>query len=232
MKNIAIIIPAYNPDINLIEIINNLISKNILNIIVINDGSKIENEKYFREIKNKCVILKNESNQGKGNSIKKGLSYLSNLYSNNELIGIITVDADGQHCVEDILNIYNTLKINYKNNNDMILLGSRNFKTNKKVPFRNKIGNKISSFLIKKLKKIKIKDTQSGLRGIPYKYFKDFIKIEGNRYEYEQNCLNYIIRNQIPFKEIDIKAIYEKKQKSNFNIIKDSCKIFISILRT
>ena len=42
MKNIAIIIPAYNPDEKLVEIINNLVSKNILNIIVINDGSKKE----------------------------------------------------------------------------------------------------------------------------------------------------------------------------------------------
>ena len=71
MKNIAIIIPAYNPDEKLVEIINNLVSKNILNIIVINDGSKKESEKYFVEIKDKCTILKNKLNEGISQSHKK-----------------------------------------------------------------------------------------------------------------------------------------------------------------
>ena len=93
------------------------------------------------------------------------------------------------------------------------------------------MGNKISSFFILKFKKVKIKDTQSGLRGIPYKYLKYFENIKGERYEYEQNCLNFIIKSRIPFREVEIETIYNKNLKSNFNIIKDSWRIFISMLR-
>ena len=231
MKNIAIIIPAYNPDEKLVEIINNLVSKNILNIIVINDGSKKESEKYFVEIKDKCTILKNKLNEGKGKAIKKGISYLCNLNNNHELIGIVTADADGQHSVNDIINICNILEYNYRNEKNLIILGSRNFDVNKKIHFKNKMGNKISSFFILKFKKVKIKDTQSGLRGIPYKYLKYFENIKGERYEYEQNCLNFIIKSRIPFREVEIETIYNKNLKSNFNIIKDSWRIFISMLR-
>ena len=227
MDNI-IIIPAYNPDNILIQLVDEIIDKVSKRLIVINDGSEEKYNDIFEKVKTKVELLENDKNMGKGYSLKKGLKYIQeNL--NIDIIGVITVDADGQHCVKDIETIYKKMKENYKEGKEKIILGSRNLNV-QGIPIKNKLGNKISSYILKKKMKIWIKDTQTGLRGIPIKYIKQFINIEGNRYEYEQNMLIYSIKNKIAFEEIEIKAIYNKN-KSNFNVILDSYKVIQAILK-
>lgn len=43
----SVIIPAYNPDSKLIELIGKIKKHNINKIIVVNDGSNISSEPYF-----------------------------------------------------------------------------------------------------------------------------------------------------------------------------------------
>ena len=50
MNNFIIVIPAYNPDIRMVEVVKNLVDK-FKFIIVVNDGSKVNSLKYFNEIK-------------------------------------------------------------------------------------------------------------------------------------------------------------------------------------
>ena len=96
--NVLIIIPAFNPDENLKNVIDKLIQRNFKNIIVVDDGSK--NYKPFEEIKDKVIILKHNKNKGKGEALKTAFKYCVN---NEETANVvITVDADGQHDVEDV----------------------------------------------------------------------------------------------------------------------------------
>ena len=147
-------------------------------------------------------------------------------YSLNKknILGVITVDADGQHSLKDINRIAKKLKENLDNNQEKIILGARNFKQ-KNVPLKNKIGNIINSYIMQKSKKIKIKDTQTGLRGIPAKYLNELSQLEGDRYEYEQNMLLYIIDKKIPFEELDIETIYNKENRTHYRTIQDTYKI-------
>ena len=215
--NIWIIIPAYNPNYKLVELIENLYKYN-KNILVINDGSSKESNKYFEKIKEKCIILNSSENKGKGNALKKGFKYI--VENEKSFIGVVTVDADGQHQIEDIIKIENEIKDNPKK----IILGYRDF-DKENVPFLNKISNKMMCFLNKKIYGYNIKDTQTGLRGIPRSYLKEFINIYGERYEYEYNVLKYIQLKNIEFCQIAINTIYDKKIKSNYKKIIDSIKI-------
>lgn len=227
MEDIVIIIPAYNPDEELVRLVEELNRRKFSKIVVINDGSKLECNQYFDLIKDKCYLLKNNENKGKGNALKKVFNFLRK--QDCDFKAVVTVDADGQHCVEDVNNIANKLRENSKNGNEKIILGSRNF-YQKKIPIKNKIGNRIGAYIFRKTKKMQISDTQSGLRGIPLKYLKDFENIQGERYEYEQNCLNYIAYNHIPYEEVFIKTIYKEKQKSSFRIIKDTYRVIRAFL--
>ena len=223
-ENIAVIIPAYNPNEKLIKVVDEISNKITNKIIVINDGSS--SKKVFRKVKKNCIILENEINKGKGYSLKKGLIWL--LEHENKIIGIITVDADGQHATEDINNIAKKLEENSNKDKHKIILGVRDF-SQRNVPLKNKLGNKITVKIFRKKTGVEIKDTQTGLRGIPMKNVKEFINIKGNRYEYEQNMLIYVIQKGIPFEEIYINTIYNKS-KSNFNVIIDSYKIIKAII--
>ena len=91
-------------------------------------------------------------------------------------------------------------------------MGSRDF-NQKGIPVKSKIGNIVISYLFQKKSGIYLKDTQTGLRGIPITYLKQLINIEGSRFEYEQNMLKYIIKEKIKLEELKIKTVCKRSTK-------------------
>ena len=215
-EKIIILIPAYNPDKELIKLVKELTEN--YKIIVINDGS--DSKKYFNAIKKDCKILEHSVNKGKGRALKTGFRYIIENYHN--AIGVVTIDADGQHDIQDIYKICEV----FKQQSDILIFGKRNFDS-KEIPFRSRIGNKMISRLIEKKTRKNIGDTQTGLRAIPIKYLKDFERIYGERFEYETNVLLYCIKQKINIHEIAIKSIYKNKNKmSHFRMLRDSMIIY------
>lgn len=215
------IIPALNPDEKLVNSVKELIKNNFEKIIIINDGS--ESDKIFNEVGKlkECIILTHDINQGKGRALKTAFSYYKeNLMDNYE--GVITLDADGQHKISDVINLCNILV-----DNKLFILGTRLFNT-KETPFRNKFGNRLTSKLFKKLYGVYLKDTQTGLRAIPNHLIDLHLQSYGERFEYEINALIDLVKAYEKILQIDIETVYlENSNKgSHFNPIKDSFRIY------
>lgn len=226
-KKILILIPALNPTQDFIEYVELLIKSNFKNILVINDGSEEKCNSIFEKIElySECNIITHLKNEGKGKSIKDGLSFFQKMNNVDEFIGIITVDCDGQHSIKDVINIANEMS----KNNNALLLGMRTF--DKSVPIKSSIGNKITSNIFKILYGEKISDTQTGLRGIPNSLIDNFINLVGNRYEYETNMLIECILKRIKILEIPIQTIYiDDNSNSHFRPIIDSACIYWKLL--
>lgn len=224
-KDITILIPALNPDKKMVTLISNLIKNNFTNIIVVNDGSNKEHLDFFKQIEKHATILTHAINLGKGRALKTGFNYYLN--NNSDCIGVITVDADGQHQIEDINKIY--LKL--KENPDNLILGARTF-NQKNVPFRSKFGNIITKKLFNFLTGLKIQDTQTGLRAIPNVYLEKLLSIDGERFDFEMNMLMYTKQENITVLEENIETIYlEENKSSHFNPFTDSLKIYTIFLK-
>ena len=156
-------------------------------------------------------------------ALKTGFKYC--LENEKTIKGIITLDADGQHTIEDVNKIYEK----FRSNNTNVILGSRDF-SGKDIPLRSKIGNIMISKIVKRKTGIEIKDTQTGLRAIPIQYIKDFEEIEGAGFEYETNMILNCINKKIEIIELPIKTVYENNNKmSHFKSIKDSAKIYRAV---
>jgi glycosyltransferase involved in cell wall biosynthesis len=223
---IPVLIPAYEPDNQLPELINKLIDLGITCIIVVNDGSgEGSNEIFNRSRYNKlCHVCTHATNLGKGRAIKTGLNFaLANI---PDLTGIVTADADGQHLPEDIMAVHRMLSENPQN----LILGCRSFSDD--VPLRSKLGNEITKKVFHILTGVKVSDTQTGLRGIPGCYIPECIKLDGERYEYEINMLASSGKNRIMIKEVPISTVYiEKNSSSHFNPVLDSLRIYFVLFR-
>ena len=219
MKKLAII-PAYEPDKKLIELVKEL-NDNNYNVVVINDGSGKKYKKIYDSLDAKVIEYK--ENQGKGYALKKGLEYIKKEYPNSI---IVTMDADGQHLVKDANKLYEYVKEHPK----QMALGSR-FRS-KKTPLRSKIGNTITMVVFKLITGSKIYDTQTGLRAFSSELIPFLLNIEGNRYEYEMNVLLNLNKNRIKSKEIPIEVIYlDNNKASHFRTIKDSYLIYKEIIK-
>ena len=221
---IVVLIPALNPGDEFIKYSKELTDNNV-HLIVIDDGSSKEYKYIFDEIK-KCkntTVLTHTTNKGKGRGLKTGFDYYLNNFNSNETAGIITADSDGQHTIKDVLDIGRELS---KLDKPSLILGTRDFNL-KQVPFKSRNGNKITTFVFKLLYGKKINDTQTGLRGISYDIIKDFISIEGERFEYEINMLIDAVRKKIPIIEHKIETVYiNNNSESHFRPFKDSFKIY------
>ncbi|NLA32767.1 MAG: glycosyltransferase family 2 protein, partial [Mollicutes bacterium] len=219
MKDIAIIIPIYNPDLGITKKFIEEAEKEFNNLIIIDDGCNEEFKDFFKSFK-RHTVLTHHVNQGKGRAIKTAFNYILNEMPN--IKGSVVADCDGQHSVKDIKKVAEALL----KNPHKLVLGVRDF-TSKDVPPRSKFGNKITINVFKIFLGLTISDTQTGLRGYSDILMPIFLKTKGERYEYETNMLIECQELDIPILEVKIRTIYiENNKTSHFNPIKDSIIIY------
>ena len=228
MEDIVIIIPSYKPEKEIMMEFIKKVKDNYTTVIVVDDGSGNEYKKFFEEIENhKITVLRHYENLGKGRAIKTAFNYVLNTYKN--ITGVVTADCDGQHHIEDIIKCAEKLKQDSKK----LVIGSRDF-NGSHVPKRSKFGNKLTIAILSAFVGIKITDTQSGLRAYGIDTMKRFLRVSGERYEYETNMLIDCKESNIEIAEVPISTIYiNNNSSSHFNPIKDSIiiyKIFIKYI--
>lgn len=224
LEKIGIIIPSFEPDEKLLSIVGDLHKQNFQNLILINDGSSDEYDHFFEDasVKYGCVVLRHHVNQGKGRALKTAFNYILN--ERPELVGAVTVDSDGQHRVHDIEKCCKALL----ENEDKLIMGCRDFfSKEKKIPFRSKFGNVMTHIVLKLLCGINLSDTQTGLRGFSRDLMRNFLKIKGERFEYEMNMILDAKEKNIQLLEVPIETVYiEENASSHFNPLLDSMRIY------
>lgn len=224
-NNIAVLIPAYNEEKYIDKVLDNCLSQN-LDIIVIDDGSTDRTAEIISNFDNKTGkkihLVKHDINKGKGEALKSGfLTALKNNYT-----GVITIDADGQHKVDEIAGFIEAVN---KYNPD-IIVGNR-LENAKGMPFIRLFTNIFTSWIISIIASKKIADVQSGFRFIGCRAMKN-IKLETKNFDTEPEILlkagwlGYDIIN------IPISTIYHKNFNSHVNPIKDTIKFIRLILKS
>lgn len=221
---IPIIIPSYEPDERLIELLETLVDGK-KKIILVNDGSASTYDEIFDRAYKMIepsggIFLKHEVNRGKGRALKTAFSYV--IENIPDAVGVITADSDGQHTVECI----NSVAEEFIANPDCLILGVRSF-DGEDIPWKSRFGNNLTLKVMRFVSGVNVSDTQTGLRAIPLKFMKELVDFGGDRFEFEtQMLLETVDRYEI--REVKITTIYESKEnhQTHFNPIKDSLKIY------
>ena len=213
--NLLIIIPSYNSNDTLLELIANLNDRYTLPILVIDDGSDVEFSFDIQNVK----ILRNRKNRGKGYSLLKGFQYASsNGYSH-----ALTMDADLQHSYMEVSSF-----LSIDTSVDLVL-GCR--ERRRKMPIARRFSNKITSLLISSLVGMKITDSQCGYR----RYNLDLV-LEKNYlesgFQFESEVLIKCISKSLKVKEIKIETIYDPNNKSYIRHMSDTLKFIRLIIRS
>ena len=223
----TVIVPSLNPDEKMVNTVKNILAEGFDDIIVVNDGSAPEYVARFAEVEALpgVTVLTHEVNRGKGRAMKTAFEYV--LANRKDILGVITVDADGQHLPKDMRACVQAMEAHP----DKVILGVRDF-SQPQVPFKSKAGNNITKAVFRFACGIKISDTQTGLRAIPYQHLPVMIGIEGDRYEYETNQLLVMKKQGIGFDEVVIDTVYiDDNASSHFHPFRDSMRIYMTIFK-
>ena len=105
MKDLSVVCPCYNEVENLPDLLlklEKLAFESGCKIIFIDDGSNDGSGEILKA--NKCIFTKTHAfNRGYGAALKTGFQFVETKY-------VISFDADGQHKVDNILNLYKKIK--------------------------------------------------------------------------------------------------------------------------
>ena len=218
---IPVIIPAYEPDERMDKLIDSLLSEGISPIVVVNDGSGSEYDKFYQAAKELgCTVLTHDVNRGKGRALKTAFEYCLKAFP--DMTGVVTADSDGQHSVKDIGRVLEALKISP----DKLILGCRNFE-GEDIPWKSTLGNNLTRYICRSFCGIDVGDVQTGLRGIPAAFMRDCLSVKGERFEFELNML-LESKHKFPIVAIDIETIYDSKEnhQTHFKPILDSIRVY------
>ena len=143
-SRVAVLIPAYNPDKKMTDLVKEM-SERFTHIVVVNDGCSAEYTPLFEEIDPLVTRIDHEVNKGKGRALKTGFKYI---YDNlKDVMGVVTVNADGQHTVTDTYSCC----MKFLENPKTAVFGCRDFKSDTDIPARSRFGNRLTSSLMKYL---------------------------------------------------------------------------------
>jgi len=230
LSRIAVIVPAYNPGPALSTLVQELLQHDFAAVVVVNDGSSADFAPQFATLAAlpRVEVLSHAINAGKGRALKSAFNHC--LLHQPPLLGVVTADADGQHSPQDIVSIATTLLQPQILADSALVLGVREF--NGTVPLRSRFGNTVSRWVFSLLYGLKVRDTQSGLRGLPMALLPPLLRLEGERYEFESSMLIAMSTGKHRVHEQVITTIYlDDNQSSHFNVVRDSMKIYFVLLR-
>ena len=219
-SNTTILIPAYQPNVHLISLVHVLSHLDFRHILIVDDGSDPSCLPIFEEAARwGAVVLHHEENRGKGAALRTGIREAMERFPDD--IGVVTADADGQHLPGDICRVTEALH----QDPDSLILGVRDF-SGADVPWKSRMGNRITAAFFRLSTGVRLSDTQTGLRGIPRSLYDLALSTTGDRYEYEMHFLEDSVK-EAPLIQIPIETVYEDGNAgSHFRPVRDSIRVY------
>jgi len=198
----AILIPAYNAEASLVELVQRL--RKVMgerDIVVVDDGSTDDTGAVAASLG--AVVLRHEKNRGKGAALQTGFHYLHN---QSDADFVLTIDADLQHQPEEIPKF---LLAQQQTNAD-IVVGWRQ-RTGTTMPVHRRISNTLTSFLVGRRTGMLIKDSQCGFRLIRRAVL-DHISLDTSGYEAETEFLIKAARSGCTIEFVPVQTIYGREK--------------------
>lgn len=195
-KKFYILIPAYNEETVICDVIKEVRTAGYENIVVVDDGSS-DNTQLAAQKESGVIALRHSINRGKGAAVKTGIEAAKML----EADVVVTIDGDGQHNPADIAKMLELIE----QGNDVVL-GSR-LKNPKGMPVWKIAANHFGNFCTWAIYGLWVTDSQSGFRAYSRKAI-ELIDTKTDRYEYDSEVIREIHRNKLQFTETPIEVRY------------------------
>ncbi|MBD3780558.1 MAG: glycosyltransferase [Micrococcales bacterium] len=222
-----VLIPSYQPDERLVRLVADLRgAAPDVHVLVVDDGSGPADRALFDAVDALgATVLTHPENRGKGCALKTGFAHAERHHPGQD---VVCADSDGQHSVADVLRVAAALAAQPAGRRACVL-GARAFSG--PVPARSALGNRVTAWLFLLTTGVRLRDTQTGLRGYPSDLLPWLRTVRGERFEYELNVLLRTAADGLPVEEVEIATIYlERNASSHFRPLADSVRVLAPLL--
>ncbi|MEE1132940.1 MAG: glycosyltransferase [Caryophanon sp.] len=206
MHQVVAVLPVYNPTDEFEEDIEEILSLQFAQIIVVNDGSNARHDALFERLRQmpNITLLSHENKRGKSAAVKTAVSYVQRHLQRCK--GILLIGAYGQHKLRDIEQVLHVSRIY----NDGVVLGVRSFQS-RELPVSSRIGNFFVTLCFELRCKRRIADVQTALRYIAMPHVSMLQRISGEQFDLDVYMLMEAVKRRIPLYEVYIGKANIKK---------------------
>jgi glycosyltransferase involved in cell wall biosynthesis len=216
---VAALIPCYNESSHIADVVRRA-QPHVDAVVVVDDGSS--DATAANAEKAGAIVLRHPSNQGKGISIRTGMTYAFE----NGFDLLMFLDGDGQHDPKEIHRFLDA----QRESGAAVVVGNR-MQNVSKMPWLRKWTNRFTSWILSRMAGQPIPDSQCGFRLLHKSVVPDF-QIETSRFDTESEMLIQASRRGHKIASVPIETIYEGQEKeSKIHPCRDTIRFFTLIWR-
>ena len=90
------LIPAYEPDGRMLELIEDAVAEGF-QVIVVDDGSSDECQQYFKQAEYLATVLHHSANRGKGIALRTGFAYIMSVCEDDDIVATVNYNINRRY---------------------------------------------------------------------------------------------------------------------------------------
>lgn len=218
---LSVIMPVYNEERTLLDIIEKIKSINIeKELIIVDDGSNDKTKQILDNFKNSSIkIIRHLYDKGKGTAVRTALEYIDGDI-------VIIQDADLEYDPGDILKLLKPVK----EGKAEVIYGSRFTGERRNMFFWHFIGNQFLTFLTNVLYNTTLSDMETGYKLIKTSILKN-LNLKCKRFEFEPEVTAKILKKGIRIYEVPISYAGREYHQGKKITWKDGIPAILTLLK-
>ncbi|HYD35017.1 MAG TPA: glycosyltransferase family 2 protein [Vitreimonas sp.] len=193
---LSVIVPVYNEEATVREILQRLIAiRDVKEIVVVNDGSTDRTARELKKIKHRKLKLFTKENGGKGSAIRYGLTKVTGDY-------VLIQDADLEYDPADIPMLVEPIKRDRAH----VVYGSRFLGPHSNLLFWHRKGNDFLNFVTNVLYNTTLSDMETCYKVMPTQLFRQ-LNITANKFDIEPEITCKLLKRGVYIYEVPISYV-------------------------
>lgn len=213
-----VIVPIFNEGEVIGPVIQNL-AQYFANIVCIDDGSSDNGGELARRAG--ARVLQHSVNLGQGAALQTGFEYVM---QQSQASHVITFDADGQHLVNDALEMLELAK----NTSIPVIFGSRFLDKRTNPGVRKRVVLKLAVFFTRAFTGLRLTDAHNGLRILSREAL-EFIKLEQSGMSHATEIVHQIAKSKLEWREHPVEILYTDYSRRKGQSLWNSINIIIDL---
>ncbi len=215
----VVVVPLFNEESVIAGVVTD-IKKHFSRVVCVDDGSSDGSASAAR--KAGATVITHPMNLGQGAALQTGITWARN---KGDLDFLITFDGDGQHKVEDVVDM-----LSYARRRDLaVVFGSRFLDKRTKPDLAKRIVLKVAVLITRLVTGLQLTDAHNGLRVIRADAL-EHVNLIQDRMSHATEIVHQLAKSGLSWKEYPIEILYTEYSKRKGQSLLNSINILFDLI--